>query len=169
MLQSPTCIGATTENWVWGESKYWSSAKTVPVAAYALGMPTAVASAVAEDNAQMVFLVVMLRLSPNGRTECAVWPQRTFVAGATLRQIRPPDIRARHGPRIPWRARMPTHAFHAVPRDLRRRAETRMTTTTGTAAVDEAKLQRFVGQAVLDMGAAISGLLLHIGDRSGPS
>jgi hypothetical protein len=44
-----------------------------------------------------------------------------------------------------------------------------MTTTTGTAAVDEAKLQRFVGQAVLDMGAAISGLLLHIGDRSGPS
>src|SRR3954467_4220862 len=42
-----------------------------------------------------------------------------------------------------------------------------MTTTTGTAAIDEAKLEAFVGQAVVDMGAAISGLLLHIGDRLG--
>jgi SAM-dependent methyltransferase len=41
------------------------------------------------------------------------------------------------------------------------------TTTAGTAAIDEAKLNAFVGQAVLDMGAAISGLLLHIGDRLG--
>jgi 2-polyprenyl-3-methyl-5-hydroxy-6-metoxy-1,4-benzoquinol methylase len=40
-------------------------------------------------------------------------------------------------------------------------------TTTGTAAIDGAKLQAFVGQAVADMGAAISGLLLHIGDRLG--
>lgn len=47
-----------------------------------------------------------------------------------------------------------------------------MTTTTGTpatgtATIDEAKLQAFVGQAVVDMGAAISGLLLHLGDRLG--
>ena len=33
--------------------------------------------------------------------------------------------------------------------------------------IDEAKLEAFVAQAVLDMGAAISGLLLHIGDRLG--
>ena len=31
----------------------------------------------------------------------------------------------------------------------------------------EARLEAFVGQAVVDMGAAISGLLLHIGDRLG--
>jgi hypothetical protein len=31
--------------------------------------------------------------------------------------------------------------------------------------MDHAKLEAFVGQAVVDMGAAISGLLLHIGDR----
>src|SRR6478609_10754738 len=49
--------------------------------------------------------------------------------------------------------------------DVHRRAETRMTTTI--PAIDEAKLETFVGQAVLDMGAAISGLLLHIGDRLG--
>src|SRR6185312_631824 len=49
--------------------------------------------------------------------------------------------------------------------DVHRRAETRMTTTT--PVIDEAKLETFVGQAVLDMGAAISGLLLHIGDRLG--
>jgi SAM-dependent methyltransferase len=42
-----------------------------------------------------------------------------------------------------------------------------MTATTGTAKIDEAKLEAFVGQAVVDMGAAISGLLLHIGDRLG--
>ncbi|MFI0451867.1 class I SAM-dependent methyltransferase [Actinomadura sp. 6N118] len=47
-----------------------------------------------------------------------------------------------------------------------------MTTATGTPAIDlpaidEAKLQAFVGQAVVDMGAAISGLLLHLGDRLG--
>ena len=34
-------------------------------------------------------------------------------------------------------------------------------------AIDEANLERFVGQAVVDMGAAISGLLLHLGDRLG--
>jgi SAM-dependent methyltransferase len=33
--------------------------------------------------------------------------------------------------------------------------------------IDEVKLEAFVGQAVVDMGAAISGLLLHIGDRLG--
>jgi hypothetical protein len=40
-------------------------------------------------------------------------------------------------------------------------------TTAGTAIIDEAKLNAFVGQAVVDMGAAISGLLLHIGDWLG--
>jgi hypothetical protein len=40
-------------------------------------------------------------------------------------------------------------------------------TATGIPALDEARLEAFVGQAVADMGAAISGLLLHIGDRLG--
>src|SRR5258707_9962994 len=40
-------------------------------------------------------------------------------------------------------------------------------TTTETNPIDEARLEAFVGQAVTDMGAAISGLLLHIGDRLG--
>jgi SAM-dependent methyltransferase len=42
-----------------------------------------------------------------------------------------------------------------------------MTTTDGTAKIDNAKLEAFVGQAVVDMGAAISGLMLHLGDRLG--
>jgi SAM-dependent methyltransferase len=47
-----------------------------------------------------------------------------------------------------------------------------MTTTTEAPeiqapAIDMGKLEAFVGQAVVDMGAAISGLLLHIGDRLG--
>lgn len=40
-------------------------------------------------------------------------------------------------------------------------------TTTDIPILDEAKLEAFVGQAVADMGAAISGLLLHLGDRLG--
>ncbi|MDQ2749828.1 MAG: methyltransferase domain-containing protein [Actinomycetota bacterium] len=40
-------------------------------------------------------------------------------------------------------------------------------TTIEIPALDQAKLEAFVGQAVVDMGAAISGLLLHIGDRLG--
>jgi SAM-dependent methyltransferase len=40
-------------------------------------------------------------------------------------------------------------------------------TSTEIPTIDEAKLQAFVGQAVVDMGAAISGLLLHLGDRLG--
>jgi SAM-dependent methyltransferase len=40
-------------------------------------------------------------------------------------------------------------------------------TTIDTRPIDEARLEAFVGQAVTDMGAAISGLLLHIGDRLG--
>jgi SAM-dependent methyltransferase len=40
-------------------------------------------------------------------------------------------------------------------------------TTIDIPTIDEAKLEAFVGQAVLDMGAAISGLLLHLGDRLG--
>jgi hypothetical protein len=42
-----------------------------------------------------------------------------------------------------------------------------MTTATGATAIDQAKLEAFVGQAVVDMGAATSGLLLDIGDRLG--
>jgi len=42
-----------------------------------------------------------------------------------------------------------------------------MTATDTRPVVDDAKLEAFVGQAVTDMGAAISGLLLHIGDRLG--
>jgi hypothetical protein len=40
-------------------------------------------------------------------------------------------------------------------------------TTTDIPTIDETKLQTFAGQAVVDMGAAISGLLLHLGDRLG--
>jgi hypothetical protein len=40
-------------------------------------------------------------------------------------------------------------------------------TSTNNPVLDEAKLEAFVGQAVVDMGAAISGLLLHLGDRLG--
>ena len=40
-------------------------------------------------------------------------------------------------------------------------------TTTEINAIDEAELGAFVGQVVVDMGAAISGLLVHIGDRLG--
>jgi SAM-dependent methyltransferase len=40
-------------------------------------------------------------------------------------------------------------------------------TTTETNPIDQARLESFVGQAVTDIGAAISGLLLHIGDRLG--
>jgi len=40
-------------------------------------------------------------------------------------------------------------------------------TTIDTKPVDQARLEAFVGQAVFDMAAAISGLLLHIGDRLG--
>jgi 2-polyprenyl-3-methyl-5-hydroxy-6-metoxy-1,4-benzoquinol methylase len=40
-------------------------------------------------------------------------------------------------------------------------------TTTDIPTLDEGKLEAFVGQAVVDMGAAISGLLLHLGDRLG--
>src|SRR4051794_15511755 len=40
-------------------------------------------------------------------------------------------------------------------------------TSTEIPTIDEAKLEAFVGQAVVDMGAAISGLLVHLGDRLG--
>src|SRR5215475_12924035 len=33
--------------------------------------------------------------------------------------------------------------------------------------IDQTRLERFVGQAVGDMAAAISGLLVHLGDRLG--
>ena len=79
---------------------------------------------------------------------------------STLSQSGPPGIRARHGPRIRGgiRARRgcapPTPASTLLPRrsigDLRRRAETRMT-STDIPAIDEAGLEAFVGQAVVDM------------------
>lgn len=40
-------------------------------------------------------------------------------------------------------------------------------TTLETAPVDQERLESFVHQAVGDLGAAISGLLVHIGDRLG--
>src|SRR5258708_34481183 len=40
-------------------------------------------------------------------------------------------------------------------------------TTIDKGPIDEARLEAFGGQVVLDMGAAISGLLLHVGDRLG--
>jgi hypothetical protein len=40
-------------------------------------------------------------------------------------------------------------------------------TIIDSPSIDRARLEAFVGQAVVDMGAAISGLLLHIGDRLG--
>jgi SAM-dependent methyltransferase len=40
-------------------------------------------------------------------------------------------------------------------------------TDTNARPVDQAQLETFVHQAVGDMGAAISGLMLHIGDRLG--
>jgi SAM-dependent methyltransferase len=40
-------------------------------------------------------------------------------------------------------------------------------TATETNTIDEARLEAFVGRAVTDMGAAVSGLLMHIGDRLG--
>lgn len=40
-------------------------------------------------------------------------------------------------------------------------------TSTDIPAIDEARLEAFVGQAVVDMGVAIAGLLLHIGDGLG--
>src|SRR5919201_1645342 len=46
-------------------------------------------------------------------------------------------------------------------------AEPVSTGPVNTGPIDEARLEAFVGQAVTDMGAAISGLLLHIGDRLG--
>ena len=40
-------------------------------------------------------------------------------------------------------------------------------TTTETPRLDEAALEQFVHQAVGDLGAAISGLMVHLGDRLG--
>src|SRR4051812_4411566 len=40
-------------------------------------------------------------------------------------------------------------------------------TTIDTPRLDEAALEQFVHQAVGDLGAAISGLMLHLGDRLG--
>src|SRR3954471_9872986 len=40
-------------------------------------------------------------------------------------------------------------------------------TFTDVPTIDQAKLEAFVGQAAVDMGAAISGLLLHLGYRLG--
>src|ERR1700750_2773119 len=95
---------------------------------------------------------------------------RSFGYPSTVRHARP----RRHRwlpriPRIPYPARMPpriprTQACAVNPTDGRQGM-----TTTETNPIDEARLEAFVGQAVTDMGAAISGLLLHIGDRLRPS
>jgi 2-polyprenyl-3-methyl-5-hydroxy-6-metoxy-1,4-benzoquinol methylase len=64
----------------------------------------------------------------------------------------------------------PAFSVRDIPRssvDLRQRAETSMTTTDISTPLDEARLEAFVGQVVVDMGAAISGLLVHLGDRLG--
>ena len=42
-----------------------------------------------------------------------------------------------------------------------------MTAVADSPPLDGARLEAFVHQAVIDMGAAISGLLLHLGDRLG--
>src|SRR4051794_41456198 len=46
-------------------------------------------------------------------------------------------------------------------------ASSHQATGSDMSNIDDGKLQAFVGQAVTDMGAAISGLLLHMGDRLG--
>src|SRR3954452_2898052 len=61
---------------------------------------------------------------------------------------------------------VPNPRCQAVHSGLPGGAETAMT-TTDIPALDQAKLEAFVGQAVADMGAAISGLLLLLGDRLG--
>src|SRR6476661_4189565 len=45
--------------------------------------------------------------------------------------------------------------------------ETPMTTTIDPPRVDESALEQFVHQAVGDLAAAISGLMVHLGDRLG--
>ena len=40
-------------------------------------------------------------------------------------------------------------------------------TTIDTPRLDEAALEQFVNQAVGDLAAAISGLMVHLGDRLG--
>src|SRR6478672_10174287 len=92
---------------------------------------------------------------------------RSFGYPSTVRHARP----RRHRwppriPRIPCPALMPPPVprAEAGPRVQPKKGEKDMTTTN---PIDEARLEAFVGQAVTDMGAAISGLLLHIGDRLG--
>jgi hypothetical protein len=94
----------------------------------------------------------------------------------TLSQSGPPGIRAHHGPEDSVVASvLGADALH--PR-LRARCshvdqsgtcaeERTLMTSTDIPAIDEPRLEAFVGQAVVDMGAAISGLLLHIGERLG--
>ena len=70
-----------------------------------------------------------------------------------------PDLAARQWPSPP------TTAASDVPQGAIREGGT--LTTIATPRLDEAALEQFVHQAVGDLGAAISGLMLHLGDRLG--
>src|SRR6185437_2982913 len=93
---------------------------------------------------------------------------RSFGYPSTVRHARP----RRHRwppriPRIPYPARMPPRIPPAQACAVNPTNGRQDMTTTETNPIDQARLEAFVGQAVTDMGAAISGLLLHIGDRLG--
>src|SRR4029079_12445632 len=95
---------------------------------------------------------------------------RSFGSPSTVRHARP----RRHRwppriPRIPYPARMPPRIPPAQACAVNPSHGRQDMTTTETNPIDQARLEAFVGQAVTDMGAAISGLLLHIGDRLRPS
>src|SRR6478735_5818888 len=93
---------------------------------------------------------------------------RSFGYPSTVRHARP----RRHRwppriPRIPYPARMPPRIAPAQACAVNPTNGRQDMTTTETNPIDQARLEAFVGRAVTDMGAAISGLLLHIGDRLG--
>jgi hypothetical protein len=84
----------------------------------------------------------------------------------TLSQSGPPGIRVRHGPEdsvVATDARLDA-STHTSPRrsidDLLGGAETRMT-ATDVQTIGEAKLEVFVGQAVVDMGAYLWAAAAH--------
>ena len=71
-----------------------------------------------------------------------------------------------HGP--VGRLRLPTSDLHP-PRGRSSGAQDgrRVVMNTTTNAIDAARLERFVGQAVTDMGAAMNGVLVMIGGELG--
>src|SRR4051812_22514772 len=68
---------------------------------------------------------------------------------------------------MPGTARGPKTSAQDVHRGRRPAEGDRMTALDSRPAIDDAKLETFVHQAVVDMAATISGLLLHVGDRLG--